>query len=131
MLKHRPQSLDCGTWSSPVGWNQSTKHWTGSPVSLSERPEGVSYNFVPICHDGPWLWPDRDSFGQVGSKNASSGNGRDHINLGENAQLIQAVQRAKMKQGSSQPASREAERHSLALPSRFMWNAGVHQSSFD
>jgi hypothetical protein len=67
----------------------------------------------------------------MGSENASSGNGRDHINLGENAQLIQAAQRAKMKQGRSEPASREAERHSLALPSRFMWNAGVHQSSFD
>jgi len=131
MLKHRPQCLDCGAWSSPVRWNQSAKHRTRSPVSLSEGSEGGSYNFVPICHDSPSLRPDWDSFSQMGSENASSGNGRDHINLGKNAQLIQAAQRAKVKQGSPESASREAECHSLALPSRFMWNEGGHQSSCD
>jgi hypothetical protein len=65
----------------------------------------------------------------MGSENASSGNGRNHINLGKNAQLVQAAQRAKMKHGRPEAASREAECHSLALPSRFMWNEGGHECS--
>jgi hypothetical protein len=131
MLQQRRESLDRGTWLPPVAWNQPPKYRTRSTVSSDEGSEGGSYDFVPICYDSPWLRPGRDSFSQMGSDNASARNGRNHINLRKNAQFIQAAKRTKMKQGSPEPASREAQRQSLSPPPRFMWNEGSHQRSFD
>jgi len=117
MLKRGRKGLNRGTRPSPVRWKQSTEHRTGAMVSPHEGSEGGRYGFVPLRHGVPKLRPGRDSVSQVRGNNASSGNRRNRINLGKNAKLMQAPKCTEMKQGSAEPASREAQRHSLSLPS--------------